>query len=90
MLYWVVLAFVVGAAAGGAAVWLWLSRRPASIVPPVGPLTLDRAGPEVELDGMSQTAQRLVADLERKGVRIVPDEMAPPKPARARQRRPRR
>ena len=41
---------------------------------------------------MSQTAQRLVTDLERKGVRSAPDEMATPKRARARrgERPPRR
>ena len=92
MLSWVLLAFMVGAAAGGAGVWLWFSRRPASTVQPVAPLTLDRAGPEVELDGMSLTAQRLLTDLERKGVRSAPDELATPKQARVRrgERPPRR
>lgn len=87
MVAWILLAFVAGAAAGGAGVWLWLSRRPAPAVHPTRPLRLDRDAPaEVELDGMSKTAQRLVTDLERKyeGVRSAPDEVATSKRARPR------
>ncbi len=63
---WIVLAFVLGLAAGAAGSWYLIRSRPAGAPPPAVRRPDLPPGEGAPVDSMSLTAQRLVSDLERK------------------------
>lgn len=90
MLGWLLLGFVLGAVAGAGGAWYWFTLHPR-------PAPRGAAGPGVlegpaatggeNLDDLSQTAKRLVTDLEKKYEGIGSATAETPAPKRRRTKR---